>query len=509
MYGDQGNDKLVGGDGGEYGQKILGGDGDDIVYGGNDMLDTDNAQVLYGDYNEEVRVEGVDNAFGDYYYEWMPEAELGGNDKIIGGNNLLYGQLIAGGPYDDKIWTGSNIAANGNLGDGTFDILVYGDKDDQGEYGPFVGIDGELDGMPLIEFPEGWNKFDGNDLIDVGDNNFNVGVYGQGGNDKIIGGYGPSQVDKLWGGTGDDKIWLIEPERRDEDINAMSNYGYGNDGNDKLYGTDGADTLWGDDYGANDASLVESFELEGGDDWVAGYGGDDIIELGYGNDQADGGDGNDYIYGRWGDDKIFGGDGNDLIFGDDKATAYIADPNMTVVPTGAGQFMGIESGKDKIYGGLGDDIVYGGHLDDEIHGGEGADILYGEGGEDIIWGDEGMDIIKAGYGWDTIFGGPGCDTIYTYDGGDVVWLGDCEDEVVQKVFIYGTGIDPENWTVIMDFWLPGAKPWNQICPRESKHQGKPSAAMCGGAFDNSDLCFTANDLFSPGTLMNNVQMMGG
>ncbi len=44
--------------------------------------------------------------------------------------------------------------------------------------------------MPLVEFPETFNKFDGNDLIDVGNNNLGVFVYGQGGNDKIIGGFG-------------------------------------------------------------------------------------------------------------------------------------------------------------------------------------------------------------------------------------------------------------------------------------------------------------------------------
>ena len=165
--------------------------------------------------------------------------------------------------------------------------------------------------------------------------------------------------------------------------------------------------------------------------------------------------------------------------------------------------MGLEHGKDKIYGGLGDDLIYGGHLDDKIHGGEGDDHLYGEGGEDIIYGDEGMDLIKAGYGWDTVFGGPGCDEIHVYDGGDVVWLGGCEDDMEQKVYIYGTGRDPENWTVIMDFWLEGAKPWNRICPRESKHQQKPAAALCG-AIDNSDLCFSAHDLFTPGTVVNNA-----
>lgn len=149
------------------------------------------------------------------YYEWLANQELGGNDQIWGGDSIMYGQLISGGPYDDKIWTGNNVGSNGNLGAGTFDILVYGDKEDPGVVGSFVGLTTELDALPLVEYPNAWNKFDGNDIIDVGDGNLNVGVYGQGGNDKIIGGVGTTQVDKLWGGSGDDKIWTIEPDRRD------------------------------------------------------------------------------------------------------------------------------------------------------------------------------------------------------------------------------------------------------------------------------------------------------
>ena len=65
--------------------------------------------------------------------------------------------------------------------------------------------------MPLVEYPDTFNKYDGNDIIDIGDNNMNVLVYGQGGNDKIIGGYGDDQFDRLFGGSGDDKIWMINP----------------------------------------------------------------------------------------------------------------------------------------------------------------------------------------------------------------------------------------------------------------------------------------------------------
>ena len=91
------------------------------------------------------------------------------------------------------------------------------------------------------------------------------------------------------------------------------------------------------------------------------------------------------------------------------------------------------------------------------------DVLLGGPGEDIIYGGDDADTIVSGHGWDTIFGGNGCDTIDTEDGGDVVWLGDCEEGTAvgdQTVIIRGTGDNPENFTVVMDFWLESAKPWN-------------------------------------------------
>ena len=48
----------------------------------------------------------------------------------------------------------------------------------------------------------------------------------------------------------------------------------------------------------------------------------------------------------------------------------------------------------------------------------------------------------------------------------------------QSVSIYGTGDNPENFTVVMDFWLESAKPWNAICLFVDDNQDNPSAGMC-------------------------------
>ena len=164
-------------------------------------------------------------------------------------------------------------------------------------------------------------------------------------------------------------------------------------------------------------------------------------------------------------------------------------------------------GDDIIFAGEGDDFAYGGQGDDKIYGGDGADTLYGNAGEDIIYGDAGADTIDSGYGWDTIFGGDGCDTITARDGGDVVWLGDCEDGTAvgdQKVTIYGTGDNPENFTVVMDFWLESAKPWNQICIGPDAMQANPTAGACTNGEDNTGYCISAAELADPDLLADNI-----
>ena len=162
-------------------------------------------------------------------------------------------------------------------------------------------------------------------------------------------------------------------------------------------------------------------------------------------------------------------------------------------------------GDDILFGGLGDDTIWGDRGNDVLYGNEGDDTMYGNAGEDTLYGGAGADTIDTGYGWDTVFGGDGCDTIEARDGGDVVWLGDCEGTTVgdQKVLIYGTGDNPENFTVIMDFWLESAKPWNQICIHPDAMQDNPTAGACGGT-DNSGFCISAAQLADTDLLADDI-----
>ena len=261
----------------------------------------------------------------------------------------------------------------------------------------------------------------------------------------------------------------------------------GGRGQDILYGSVRGDNLFGDDgddiiySGVNEADALAFDVIYGGD-------GDDKI---YGQGEA-------YLkaYGEGGDDLIQGTDVvdmADLIWGDDMAALYFGD--------------------DTIYGRKGDDKIYGGAGDDLIDAGEGDDYMNGAEGEDTIYGGDGNDKIDTGSGWDTVFGGAGCDYIYSKDGGDVIWGGPCvprgagythegtaeNDYDVQIFAIEGTGPDPDNFTVIMDFWREDAVFYNRLCLMADERQAMPGAGACtimDNQHDPTDesTCLTATDV---------------
>ena len=125
-------------------------------------------------------------------------------------------QYLYGGYGNDTIFVGSD-----NTG---ADLVIFGDLGGQGAAIDFM----EYAGLPK----------DGNDIIDIGDNNVaanGIVAYGQGGNDKLIGGIGhTATLETLYGGDGDDKVWAHNPEQFED---TGMNYLFGNDGNDIIYGS--------------------------------------------------------------------------------------------------------------------------------------------------------------------------------------------------------------------------------------------------------------------------------
>ena len=239
--------------------KLNGGNGNDIIYGGT------NIDIIHGNNNNDklYGYNGADKLYGD-----------AGNDSIWGGN------------HNDSIWGGvGNDSLLGEAGhdklygqDGK-DTIKGGTGNDSIEGG---NHDDKLYGQDGNDTIKGGN---GNDYIEGG--NHNDKLYGQNGNDTIKAGKGSDQI---WGGAGHDVI-------------------YGNEGTNTLRGEDGHDKIYG-------GSGVDNIYAGSGNDYVEGGNGNDNIYGESGTNTLIGGKGSDKLYSGTGADtfKFASGDGNDTIY---------------------------------------------------------------------------------------------------------------------------------------------------------------------------------------------------
>ncbi|WGF90235.1 calcium-binding protein [Marinivivus vitaminiproducens] len=244
------------------------GEGNDIVYGESEVLDSGRgaADRIHGG-------GGDDTIYGDARFLSVS----GGSDRIHGGNgnDTIYGD-------------------GGGVFRGHHDVL-YGGAGNDVISGDGSAADGSRGGHDTVY------GGDGNDML-MGEGQRVV----QGGDDQ------------LYGGAGDDYIWGEGSSSGD------GSYG----GDDVIYGGAGHDILSGD-FEVQAASGGDDVIYGGaGNDAVYGdavYHDEELTpeDGDGGNDRLYGGDGNDAIYGDAvqmdrspGRDIIVGGRGNDLLYGD-------------------------------------------------------------------------------------------------------------------------------------------------------------------------------------------------
>ena len=185
------------------GQWVLGGDGNDVLWGGavagTDTLDGQAGDDrLYGRGGDDILIGGPDVDF------------LDGGD----GNDTLHGS-----GQDDQLW---GQAGNDHLYGGEGNDRIYGNAgDDQANGGA---------GNDLIAGGEGNDTLRG----DEGDDD----LFGGAGNDSL---YGGSGVNRLYGDAGDDQLWggltrnILSGGAGSDVLNAQGAY-------DELYGGGGFDT---------------------------------------------------------------------------------------------------------------------------------------------------------------------------------------------------------------------------------------------------------------------------
>jgi len=397
---------------------ILGGGGNDTIYGG------DKPDQLFGDAGKDV-IYGY-----DHYNETTSDNK---ND----------GDQIWGGSGEDTIW--------GGLGSDT--------------------ING--DGDPAPNWPTLATRLDpahpSNPTDPIGavltstiptttaDNGAGDEIHGGGGSDTIYGGSGSDMIN---GDADGDTIYGdFDYDLNDDGVhdNGIGDLDPTQGGFDRIYGGAGSDTL---DGGAGGDTLVGGTES----DTIVGGEGDDHINGGECSLSNEGFatktviaswdylfDTLDYSYdpnfvtvdlsayadddtpgtgtdGHGGTDKIYAIEnliGSQFDDGDPATIedVLIGTDDLAVSSSSnyANYIQGL-AGDDQIFGGLGEDLLEGGDGNDDIWGDLGTsnpndgndDYIDGEAGDDELYGQGGNDIIVGGAGNDTLSGGVGDEDVLSY-----------------------------------------------------------------------------------------------
>ena len=388
------------------GDVILGGSAMDVIFGGagDDQIDGGNgADFIFGDGGRIV----FDNAKPDGEKWIVDRTDIGldgGKDRLIGGkgddviyggggddridggadNDLIYGEKghdrIMGGSGDDTIYGGEGMD------------IVFGDRielDGNDAAKPFA-VDATTDAKKMAAFSQEFidAQFKEGTFVNTTDFAFDSkaqeALEDRKGNLTEISKYNAAEEN----GYGNDTI-------------------YGEDGNDLIFGDGGSDTAEGGIdkiYGGIGNDIIDG---DGGNDTIEGGVDNDIIYGGSGDDVIDGGAGNDSIYGdngvtdyktKPGTSTVVGnplvntGDASDkVVFGDNlglhgtvyaNATSNSEGGNDTI-KTGPGMdFVDGQGGSDKVTVKLmGDSTTNYANVTDS--GTDGADTLVVEGTESV------------------------------------------------------------------------------------------------------------------------------
>ena len=453
IFGEDGDDKIVGGTGND---SLYGGAGADEINGGagNDEI--------YGDFAPEDGEDADSAAAVDHPQStsWNDTLRGGsGDDTIYGGqgNDLIFGgagnDVVFGGSGNDSIYGGSDSdTLFGNTGDdvvagGTGDDFVYGNEGADRVYGG-SGYD------------EMWGDFrPGTDADSAASENPDSAHWsdilrGGAGRDTMHGGQGHDTVsggdddDTVFGNSGDDVVGG----------GAGNDLVYGNEGADRVVGDSGDDQMWGD-FRPGTTADVEAAEhpdsahwhdvMRGGtggdtmfggqgDDTIAGGDDDDSVFGNIGDDAVLGGAGDDLVYGNEGADRVFGGSGDDQMWGDFRPGSD-TDREATEDPASADwhDHMSGGAGADTMFGGQGNDQLSGGDDNDELSGGTGNDRLRGGAGNDLLIGGAAEDTLLGAAGDDTLQAGINADFSNGGAGNDTVDFSD----IPVSVFVDLEGLD--------------------------------------------------------------------
>jgi len=508
LRGGDGNDTLIGGAGLDT---FIGGPGDDLYWDveagdrltelegeGLDIVRTELAEFTLPAWFENLTITGAGGRYtgtgndlgnvitglgaGDISGPRFTLAGLGGNDRLIGGHNLLGDTLdggagddlleglggtdvLIGGPGADTLNGGGetdtadyrsaaagvvlSLAAGGSGGDAAGDVFVDVENVDGSAYGDTLVGDGGANRLRGLA---------GNDLLD-----------GAGSADVLDGGDGDDTLvtdglDTLIGGAGFDTVAASSATL----AAGLALLVLSAASIERVVGNSGPDSIDG-------SGVTTALELLGmdGNDRLVGGDGDDRIEGGAGRNEMVGGNGNDELIGGSLFDTFDGGEGNDILRGTGGQTSMFGGPGDDVMigSLTSGNAMEGGTGNDRLTGGDfgdslldtagGDDVMRGGGGNDTLIDYYGVNELYGEGGNDyvvsasalgsLLDGGAGDDTLFSAFGGNRLLGGDGNDRLENQDGGPLASL--FEGGSGADVFVFRIGVSFESFTRVLDFEL--------------------------------------------------------
>jgi Ca2+-binding RTX toxin-like protein len=444
IYGEGGNDTLVGGSGTNY---LDGGAGADTLNGWFSI----NTYASYADATSGVTVNllnpaaNTGDAKGDVYLAIHRIVGSNYADTLTADNS---GDIIDGGAGDDTIAGGTGKdylygqAGNDTLIAGTGTSYLDGgagaDK--------LIGLAGHVDYASYADATAGVivnllnptlnagdaagdsytniHDVQGSPYADtlVADNSGDL-VYGGAGDDRITGGTGKDSLfgqagnDTLFAGTG--TSYLDGGAGADTLIGSAGHASYASYAdatvgvtvnllNPALNTGDAAGDSYTNIHDVKGSAYADTIVADNSGDLVYGRAGDDIIT---------GGTGRDYLYGQAGNDTLTaggaaiafldGGAGADKLIGvaghidyalyaDATAgvTVNLLNPALNAGDAAGDSYTNIHNVQGSAYA----DTIYGDNSGDTLTGGAGADTIVGGSGNDVIVGSAGADILTGGLG---------------------------------------------------------------------------------------------------------------
>ena len=357
--------------------------GFDVVDGG---LDFDVLSISFADSTSGVTSNLNGSSSGEYLSE-TTSVEFN-NIEAVDILGSFYDDVLVAFPYDNNAYNQAHHSTPSMIDGGngldqlvvdysggvneTSNLGVYVYSSSLLSYNPHTGAINTLGFQNIEAFDI--TTGDGNNIINLGYDNFsNDTVNAGGGDDEITTGKG---FDIINGGSGYDVLTL---NFNSSSTGITSTLTTGHSG----------------EYSNHDETLRVNFsQVEATN--IVGSSKDDILSGLKGKDTIYGGVGRDTVRGGSEDDFINGADDGDLLLGG--------------------------NGNDTLYGGFGIDTIGGGSGNDLIKGNEDRDILFGHGGNDTIEGGSGNDVLKGGNDDDVLFGGDGRDVLFGNGGLDIFVL---------------------------------------------------------------------------------------